>query len=62
MTYNPPGGVLGHGIAKLFATDPKRELDQDMQRLKTFLETGVRSHDAARPEEAATETPRPHAI
>jgi uncharacterized membrane protein len=47
MTYNPPGGVLGHGVAKLFAADPKRELDEDLLRLKTFVETGMRPHDAA---------------
>jgi uncharacterized membrane protein len=47
MTYSPPGGVLGHGLAKLFAADPKRELDEDLLRLKTFVETGMRPHDAA---------------
>jgi uncharacterized membrane protein len=47
MTYSPPGGVLGHGLAKLFAADPKRELDEDLLRLKTFVETGTRPHDAA---------------
>jgi uncharacterized membrane protein len=47
MTYSPPGGVLGHGVAKLFAADPKRELDEDLLRLKTFVETGMRPHDAA---------------
>jgi uncharacterized membrane protein len=52
MTYNPPGGALGHGIAKLFGADPKRELDEDLMRLKTFVETGVPPHDAARPREA----------
>jgi uncharacterized membrane protein len=54
MTYNPPGGALGHGIAKLFGADPKRELDEDLMRLKTFVETGVPPHDAARPREATS--------
>jgi uncharacterized membrane protein len=47
MTYNPPGGVLGHGVARLFAVDPKRQLDEDLLRLKTFIETGMTPHDAA---------------
>jgi uncharacterized membrane protein len=49
MTYNPPAGALGHGVAKLFGVDPKHELDADLLRLKTFLESGRASHDAARP-------------
>jgi uncharacterized membrane protein len=51
MSYHPPGGALGHGIAKLFGADPKRELDEDLLRLKTFLETGGVPHDAARSHE-----------
>jgi uncharacterized membrane protein len=47
MTYNPPAGALGHVVAKLFGADPKTELDEDMLRLKSFLETGIEPHDAA---------------
>lgn len=47
MTYNPPAGVLGHVIAKLCGADAKTELDEDLMRLKSFLETGVEPHDAA---------------
>jgi uncharacterized membrane protein len=54
MTYTPPAGVLGHLAAKVFGADPKTELDQDLMRLKTFLETGVPAHDAARRAEPAT--------
>jgi uncharacterized membrane protein len=49
--YMPPAGALGHAIARLFGTDPKRELDDDMMRMKTMLETGHPPHDAARPAE-----------
>jgi uncharacterized membrane protein len=49
LRYNPPGGALGHVAAKLFRADPKTELDEDLARLKTFLETGAPAHDAARP-------------
>lgn len=40
MSYNPPLGAVGHGIAKLFAIDPKRQLDDDLIRLKSLLEQG----------------------
>lgn len=53
MTYAPPAGALGHVVVKLFGADPKTELDQDLVRLKTFLETGVPARDAARPGELA---------
>jgi uncharacterized membrane protein len=47
MSYNPPAGALGHVIAMLFGTDPKSELDEDLMRMKTFLETGKAPRDAA---------------
>ena len=47
MSYTPPAGVIGHAIARLFGTDPKSELDDDLLRMKVFLETGRRPHDAA---------------
>lgn len=40
MTYNPPGGVLGHGIARLFGSDPKRQMDDDLLRFKSLIERG----------------------
>lgn len=47
MSYTPPAGAIGHAIARLFGTDPKSELDDDLLRMKVFLETGRRAHDAA---------------
>jgi uncharacterized membrane protein len=47
MTYSPPAGALGHAVAKLFGADAKTELDEDLMRLKIFLETGIEPHDAA---------------
>jgi uncharacterized membrane protein len=47
MSYTPPAGALGHAVARLFGTDPKSELDDDLLRMKVFLETGRRPHDAA---------------
>ena len=47
MSYNPPAGALGHAIAELFGVDPKHQMDDDLMRMKSYLETGVRPHDAA---------------
>ncbi len=47
MSYTPFGGALGHAIARLFGTDPKSELNDDLMRVKVFLETGRRARDAA---------------
>jgi uncharacterized membrane protein len=55
MSYNPPAGVLGHLIAQLFGVDPKQEMDDDLMRMKSFIETGVYPHDAA--QHVAMQTP-----
>jgi uncharacterized membrane protein len=47
MSYNPPAGVLGHAIAELFGADPKHEMDDDLMRMKSFIENRVHPHDAA---------------
>lgn len=48
ISYNPPGGALGHGVAALFGSDPKRAMDEDMVRLKSLLEEGKTSADQGR--------------
>jgi uncharacterized membrane protein len=40
LTYNPVAGAVGHAIAKLFGADPKHKLDHDLQRLKSYIESG----------------------
>ncbi|HEX8522186.1 MAG TPA: SRPBCC family protein [Tepidisphaeraceae bacterium] len=47
MSYNPPAGAVGHAVAKLFAADPKTEMDEDLVRLKTLIEKARFPHDAA---------------
>src|SRR5688572_8378857 len=47
MTYNPPGGAAGHAVATLFGRDPKRQMDDDLARLETMIETGTPPRDAA---------------
>jgi uncharacterized membrane protein len=47
MSYTPPAGAVGHAVARLFGADPKSELNDDLMRMKVFLETGRRPRDAA---------------
>lgn len=47
MSYSPPAGVAGHWLASLFSADPKHEMDQDLLRMKSYLETGKTPRDAA---------------
>lgn len=49
LWYVPPAGVLGHAAASLFGADPKSEMDADLIRMKTLIETGRTPHDAAQP-------------
>ena len=41
MAYTPPGGALGHGLARMLGSDPKRQMDDDLARMKSFIERGV---------------------
>ncbi|MDB5838579.1 MAG: hypothetical protein JWQ23_531 [Herminiimonas sp.] len=45
MSYTPPAGLLGQGVAMLLGSDPARELEDDMQRMKNFIERGMPSTD-----------------
>jgi uncharacterized membrane protein len=47
MSYSPPVGAIGHGIATLLGADPKRQMDDDLARMKGFIERGVTPHDLA---------------
>jgi uncharacterized membrane protein len=49
LGYVPPAGAFGHAVARLFGADPKSEVDADLMRMKTLIETGHAPHDAARP-------------
>jgi uncharacterized membrane protein len=49
LLYNPIVGAAGHALAKIFAADPKSEMDADLLRMKTMIETGHAPHDAAQP-------------
>lgn len=47
LSYNPAVGGLGHVVASLFGADPKRQMDDDLLRMKAFIETGKAPADAS---------------
>ncbi|HEX2140081.1 MAG TPA: SRPBCC family protein [Woeseiaceae bacterium] len=47
MLYNPVAGAMGHAIAWLLGADPKHQMDDDLMRMKSYLETGKVPRDAA---------------
>jgi uncharacterized membrane protein len=40
LRYDPPGGVVGATVAKLFGEDPAHQVQEDLRRLKQLVETG----------------------
>jgi uncharacterized membrane protein len=40
IQYNPPAGVIGATIAKLFGEEPQQQLDDDLRRFKQVMEVG----------------------
>ncbi len=54
LSYNPPGGALGHGAAKTMGRDLESLFEEEFTRIKTFLETGIVARDAARREEPSS--------
>jgi hypothetical protein len=40
IQYNPPAGVVGATIAKLFGEEPEQQLDDDLRRFKQVMEVG----------------------
>lgn len=40
LSYNPPGGRVGHALSSALGANPRRQLDDDMVRFKSLLETG----------------------
>lgn len=48
MSYTPPAGLLGHGVAAVLGVDPKSLMDHDLVQLKAVFEQGgtrVRGHE-----------------
>lgn len=38
--YNPPGGVLGAALAKLFGEEPEQQIGDELNRFKQLMEAG----------------------
>lgn len=38
--YNPPAGVIGAAIAKLFGESPEQQIGDDLRRFKMLMEAG----------------------
>lgn len=38
MSYHPPAGALGQAVSSLFGADPKREFEDDLDRMKQYIE------------------------
>ncbi len=47
MTYQPPFGTLGAGLAKVMGRDPEQQIGQDLRHLKQILEVGEVVHSDA---------------
>jgi uncharacterized membrane protein len=49
MSYTPPAGAVGHGLALLLGSDPKSKMDDDLARMRAFIERGAMPREAAQP-------------
>jgi uncharacterized membrane protein len=41
LAWSPPAGVLGQSLAMLLDSDPERKLEEDLLRMKRFIERGT---------------------
>jgi uncharacterized membrane protein len=44
LRYDPPGGILGVTVAKLFGKAPEQQVEGDLRRFKQVIETGEVLH------------------
>jgi uncharacterized membrane protein len=40
MSYHPPAGTLGHGVATFLGSNPQKLMDEDLVRFKSLVEDG----------------------
>jgi uncharacterized membrane protein len=40
LQYNPPGGLVGATVARLFGEEPTKQIAEDLHRFKALMETG----------------------
>ncbi len=41
LTYEPPAGIIGALVAKLFGEEPSQQVGEDLRRFKRLMETGL---------------------
>jgi uncharacterized membrane protein len=58
VVYNPPAGLLGSTVAKLFGEDPEKQLAFDLMRFKQLMETGEIARTEGQPAGRAHSTSR----
>lgn len=46
LSYSPPAGVLGKTVAMLLGSDPEQQLEDDLIRMKNFIEGGAPRQDS----------------
>lgn len=55
LKYDPPGGVIGSIVAKLFGEEPSQQIEEDLQRFKQVMEAGDPSErEVSRPGRSAS--------
>jgi uncharacterized membrane protein len=50
MSYRPPAGPIGHAVASLFGGNPRQQMNEDLMRMKSFIENNVAQREAAQPQ------------
>jgi uncharacterized membrane protein len=56
MRYDPPGGIVGKGLAKLLQREPHIQARRDLRRFKSLMETGEVATNAS-PSGRSSESP-----
>jgi uncharacterized membrane protein len=51
LKYDPPGGIIGATIAKLFGEEPSQQIEEDLRRFKQVMEAGETSTTTGQPSE-----------
>ena len=63
MRYEPPGGMIGTMVAKLFGEEPGQQLQEDLRNFKRLMETGeIIQSDATAKGWGAAQPPRENEI
>jgi uncharacterized membrane protein len=49
LKYDPPGGIVGSAVARLFGENPEQQISEDLHRFKQVMETGEIPTTAGQP-------------